>query len=95
MPLVNQRQHAVGAANPPFVPEADITETLLDGRTIQIAARGVPVPYAEAVRLGLVKVEAPTGPTETKPRPARPPRPSPPPPAEVAGPVAPETKAGE
>lgn len=53
-------------ANEPFVPEEDVTHTLPDGRTIQLAAKGVPVPQAEARRLGLVKDQQRQGPKETK-----------------------------
>lgn len=44
----------------------DVTETLEDGRTIQVAAKGTEVPIAEARRLGLVKDAQETGPQETK-----------------------------
>jgi hypothetical protein len=43
-----------------FVPEKDVTETLEDGRTIQVAAKGVPIPMVEAEKLGLVKGSAKT-----------------------------------
>lgn len=49
-----------------YVPEEDVTETLPDGRTIQVAAKGAEMPLAEAERLGLVKAPAPVGPAETK-----------------------------
>ena len=38
-----------------FTPEKDVTETTDDGRTIQVAVKGVPMPIAEAEKLGLVK----------------------------------------
>jgi hypothetical protein len=41
-----------------FVPEKDVTETTDDGRTIQIAVKDVPIPMAEAKKLGLVKDDA-------------------------------------
>lgn len=44
----------------------DVTETLADGRTIQVAAKGTEVPVAEARRLGLVKDKQDAGPSETK-----------------------------
>lgn len=44
----------------------DVTETLPDGRTIQVAAAGTEVPIAEARRLGLVKDQQEAGPSETK-----------------------------
>lgn len=44
----------------------DVTETLADGRTIQVAAKGTEVPIAEARRLGLVKDAQEAGPSETK-----------------------------
>lgn len=37
-----------------FTPTADKIETLPDGRTIQVAVKGVPMPIAEAQRLGLI-----------------------------------------
>ena len=40
-----------------FVPKEDVIKKLDDGREIQVAAKGVPVPRAEALRLGLVKPE--------------------------------------
>lgn len=49
-----------------YVPEEDVTETLPDGRTVQVAVKGAEMPMAEAVRLGLVKAPAPAGPSETK-----------------------------
>lgn len=52
-------------ANEPFVPSEDVTETLPDGRVIQVAAKGVAIPHAEAVRRGLVKGPN-TGPSELK-----------------------------
>lgn len=36
-------------------PAADVHETTDDGRTIQIASKGVPIPIAQARQLGLVK----------------------------------------
>lgn len=36
-----------------FVPDKDVTEKLDDGREVQVAVKGVPMPRAEAVRLGL------------------------------------------
>lgn len=44
----------------------DVIETLADGRTIQIAAKGTEIPVAEARRLGLVKDAQDAGPSETK-----------------------------
>jgi enoyl-CoA hydratase/carnithine racemase len=41
-----------------FTPDEDLIETLEDGRTIQAAVKGVPLPRAEAVRLGLVQPTA-------------------------------------
>jgi hypothetical protein len=38
-----------------FVPAEDVTETTDDGRTIQLAVKGVPMPMADAMALGLVK----------------------------------------
>lgn len=46
--------------------EEDVTETLPDGRTIQVAAKGTDLPLTEARRLGLVKDDQETGPSETK-----------------------------
>src|SRR5436190_6507403 len=67
MPIVNQPQNPQTQAD--FVPEEDIIETLPDGRTIQKAVAGVPVPYAEAVKQGLIKEPKSQGPSETKPQP--------------------------
>lgn len=52
--------------NEPYVPENDVTETLPDGRVVQLAAKGVPIPQAEARRLGLLKDRQQSGPQETK-----------------------------
>lgn len=52
--------------NAPYIPEEDITETLPDGRVIQVAAKGTPVPYPRAVQLGLIKPTKASGPTEIK-----------------------------
>jgi hypothetical protein len=38
-----------------FIPDKDINEELDDGRIIQVAVKGVPIPRAEAIRLGLVE----------------------------------------
>lgn len=46
--------------------EEDVTETLPDGRTIQVATKGAEIPMAEAEKLGLVKAAPPPGPAETK-----------------------------
>jgi hypothetical protein len=46
--------------------EEDITETLPDGRTIQVATKGAEMPLTRAVELGLVKVSAQVTPAETK-----------------------------
>lgn len=51
-----------------FVPKADVTETLPDGRTIQIAVKGRPIPMSEAIKAGLVKGAQAAGPAETKPQ---------------------------
>jgi hypothetical protein len=52
--------------NAPYIPEDDITETLPDGRVIQVAAKGTPVPHPRAVQLGLIKPTKASGPTEVK-----------------------------
>lgn len=44
----------------------DVIETLADGRTIQIAAKGTEMPIAQARQLGLVKDAQDAGPSETK-----------------------------
>jgi len=49
-----------------YTPEDDVIGTTADGRTYQIAAKGVPVPMAEAQRLGLIKAPQQQGPTEIK-----------------------------
>lgn len=50
----------------PYTPEEDVFEERPDGRRIKIAAAGVPVPYARAVQLGLIKPTKGTGPSEIK-----------------------------
>ena len=50
-----------------YIPEEDVTETLEDGRMIQIAVKGHPIPMGEAVKLDLVKQGGQPGPSETKP----------------------------
>lgn len=49
-----------------YTPEHDVTKELPDGRTIQVAAKGVPVSMARARELGLVKDAQQAGPSETK-----------------------------
>lgn len=49
-----------------YTAEEDITETLPDGRQVQVAVKGAQMPMADAVRLGLVKVNAQPAPAETK-----------------------------
>ena len=49
-----------------YTAEEDITETLPDGRQIQVATNGTEMPLSEAVRLGLVKVDVTATPQETK-----------------------------
>lgn len=51
-----------------FVPDEDVTETLPDGRQIQVAVKGQPMPRAAAQAAGLLPdPNAPsTGPRETK-----------------------------
>lgn len=49
-----------------FVPAEDVIQKTADGRDIQIAAKGVPIPMPEAMRLGLVKAPEASGPTELK-----------------------------
>lgn len=38
-----------------FIPDKDVYDELADGRRIQVAVAGTPIPRAEAMRLGLVK----------------------------------------
>ncbi len=40
-----------------YTPSQDVTETLPDGRVIQVCAAGMPMPIAEAQRRGLVDVD--------------------------------------
>ena len=40
-----------------FTPNEDIIKTKADGRTELVARAGVPIPLAQAVKLGLVKLE--------------------------------------
>lgn len=49
-----------------YTPEEDVTETLPDGRTIQVAVKGVAIPMAQAIAAGLVKPEVKSGPKEKK-----------------------------
>lgn len=56
-------------ATTPYIPEEDVFEERPDGRRIKIAAAGVPMPYARAVQLGLIKPTKGTGPTEIKSQP--------------------------
>lgn len=51
--------------NETFIAEDDIIQTLPDGRTIQLAAKGVEIPLAVARTMGLVKDGA-SGPSEFK-----------------------------
>lgn len=48
-----------------YIPENDIVQTLADGRQVLLAAKGVPVPEAEARRLGYIK-DGEAGPSEIK-----------------------------
>jgi len=52
--------------NDDFVPEQDIYRDLGDGRMVLEAARGVPIPRAEAERRGLLKADQVVGPSEVK-----------------------------
>lgn len=38
-----------------FTPEKDVIKTLEDGRTIQVAVKGVPMPVSQAKELDLIK----------------------------------------
>lgn len=49
-----------------YTPEQDVEKKLADGRTILVARKGVPVVWAEAVKLGLVKEPKQQQPVETK-----------------------------
>lgn len=78
MPLANRPPQ-----EPQYTPDEDVTVTLEDGRQIQAAVKGTPIPMSDAIALGLVKEkdaakeaaktdaaatgQAPTGPSETKP----------------------------
>jgi hypothetical protein len=48
------RSNLMGNNVDAFVPDKDIIDELADGRRIQVAAAGVPIPRADAIRLGLV-----------------------------------------
>jgi hypothetical protein len=50
-----------------YTPEEDVTETLPDGRTIQVAVKGVPMAMSDAQKWGLVKAPKTQGPSEKKP----------------------------
>jgi hypothetical protein len=64
MAIANQPPQGQGAD---FVPEEDVIETLPDGRQVQKAVKGVPIPYADALKAGLIKAPEAQGPKETKP----------------------------
>jgi hypothetical protein len=49
-----------------YTPEEDVTQELPDGRQIQVAVKGTPIPYEKAVEAGLVKEAKAQGPAETK-----------------------------
>ncbi len=49
-----------------YTPSQDVTETLPDGRVIQVCAAGMPMPIQEARRRGLV-VDAPAVPEPAEP----------------------------
>lgn len=51
-----------------YTPEEDIIGVEADGRTYQIAAKGVPIPIQDAIARGLVKVNYQIEPTERKPK---------------------------
>lgn len=49
------RSNLLGNNVDAFIPDKDIIDELADGRRVQVAAAGVPIPRADAIRLGLVK----------------------------------------
>lgn len=62
MPLGNRFQ-----AEPMYTPQEDVTATLEDGRQIQVAVKGTPIPMSQAQALGLVKQpKQAAGPSEKK-----------------------------
>lgn len=63
VPIENLQNMSAGGM---YTPEEDVTETLPDGRTIQVAVKGVPIPMAVAIKAGLVKPEVKSGPSEKK-----------------------------
>jgi hypothetical protein len=62
---INMNRTRFGPGNT-WTAEEDVTETLPDGRQIQVAVKGAEMPMADAVRLGLVKVSAQPAPSEAK-----------------------------
>lgn len=59
-----------------FVPEQDVTEVGADGVERLVAAKGVPVPMADAEARGLTKPQQKAAPAETKADEAEQPAPS-------------------
>ncbi len=49
-----------------YTPAMDITKKKDDGSVEVIARKGVPIPLAEAIRLGLIKAPQTQGPSERK-----------------------------
>lgn len=56
----------MATVNDQYVVEEDVVETLPDGRTIQVAAKGSAFSMADARRLGLLKDAGDVGPSEVK-----------------------------
>ena len=49
-----------------YTPSEEVTDTDAQGVVTLVAAKGVPIPLADAQRLGLVKAPVARGPQETK-----------------------------
>lgn len=91
---LNSLQQSPGPLSGQYVPTEDVVATLDDGRTIQLAVKGVPIPITEAFQRGLVDADGKpikqaqakaVGPSETKETPAKGSAPSQSAPADEAG----------
>jgi hypothetical protein len=80
---------AVIVTNGMYTPDEDVVATLDDGRTIQVAVKGTPMPLSQAFAHGLIDAQgnkvAQVGPSETKESPKKGSAPSQGAPADEAG----------
>lgn len=76
MDITNSLQ-STGVVAGQYVPEKDVVATLDDGRTIQLAVKGTPIPLSVAFQHGLVDEtgkpvkQSAAGPSETKETPKK------------------------